>query len=120
MTMKTLLAIALIAAATPAIAQTTPAPAPAPVAAAPAAPASSGAGAPVAGAKFTLDTPIETIMADPKGKAVLTADLGGDPETNPQYDAFKGMSLNAVAPYAADKITPEVLKKVEADLAAIQ
>jgi hypothetical protein len=117
MTMKTLLAIALIAAATPAVAQTTTAPAP--VAAAPAAPAPSGA-APAVGAKFTIDTPIETIMADPKGKEVLTADLGGDPSTNPYYESFKTMSLKEVAPMSQGKITDELLVKLGTDLAAIK
>jgi len=30
------------------------------------------------------------------------------------------MSLNQVAPYAPDKLTADVLKKLETDLAAIQ
>lgn len=97
-----------------AFAQTAPAPAAAAVAPAPAA-------APVAAAKFNLDTPIEQIVADPAAHAVLTADFGGnDVASNPNYEQFKAMSLNQVAPYAPDKLTPEVLKKVETDLAAIK
>ncbi|MES2097341.1 MAG: hypothetical protein V4459_11350 [Pseudomonadota bacterium] len=116
--MKTLFAIALIAAATPAFAQTTTAPAP--VAAASAGPTVSGAGAPVVGAKFTTDTPIETIMADAKGKEVLTADLGGDPSANPYYESFKTMSLKEVAPMSQGKITDELLVKLSTDLSAIK
>ena len=48
-----------------------------------------------AAAKFTLDTPIEAIAADPAGKAVLDADFPGM-LTHPAYDQFKGMSLTAV------------------------
>ena len=110
--MKTLFAVALIAVATPALAQTTPAPAPAPAptAAAPAAPAT----------KFNLDTPIETLMADPAAKAVLTTDFGGDLSANPAYDQFKTMSLNQVQPYAADKMPASLMTKVATDLAAIK
>lgn len=75
--------------------------------------------APAAATKFNLDTPIETIAADPAGKAVIERDLPGT-LTHPMYDQFKGMSLNQVAPMAADKITPAVLAKVGADLAAIK
>jgi hypothetical protein len=104
--MMSLIAIALFAA------QTAPAPAPAPAAAPATAPAAAG--------KFTLDTPIETIEADPKGKEVLTADLGMDVAQHPAYESFKSMSLNQVAPMSGGKITDDVLKKVAADLAAIK
>jgi hypothetical protein len=100
-------AVALAFLAPSAFAQTAPS-APAPTA------------APAVAAKFNLDTPIETLVADPKAKAVLDADFGGDITTNPAYDSFKGMSLNAVAPYAPDKLPAELLKKIEADLAAIK
>jgi hypothetical protein len=95
-------ALALLAPA--AIAQTAPAPTPA---------------APAAAAKFNLDTPIEALVADPKAKAVLDADLPGV-STHPSYDMFKGMSLRAVQPMSNGKLTDEQLKKVETDLAAIK
>jgi hypothetical protein len=72
-----------------------------------------------AAAKFTLDTPIETIVADPAGKAVIDKDLPGT-TTHPMYDQFKGMSLNQVAPMAPDKLTPETLTKVATDLSAVK
>jgi len=109
--MKSLFAVALIAIATPALAQTTPAPAPAPTAAAtPAAPAT----------KFNLDTPIETLVADPAAKAVLDKDLGNDVSKHPAYDSFKSMSLNAVAPMSGGAVTDEMLKTLATDLAAIK
>jgi len=108
--MMSLIAIALLGA------QTAPAPAPAPAAA----PAPATAAAPAAAGKLTLDTPIETIVADPKGKEVLTADLGGDVSQHPMYESFKSMSLNQLAPMSQGKITDDVLKKVATDLAAIK
>jgi hypothetical protein len=96
-------AAALAFLAPAAFGQTAPAPAPA---------------APAA-AKFNLDTPIEGLVADPRAKAVLDADLPGI-ATHPSYDMFKGMSLRAVQPMSNGKLTDEMLKKVETDLAAIQ
>lgn len=109
--MKLVLTAAALACLAPvaAFAQTTPAPVATP------APA-----APVATAKFNLDTPIESIVADEKAKAVLATDLGADVTTNPSYDSFKAMSLRQVQPFAPDKLTDELLKKVETDLAAIK
>ncbi|MET0307569.1 MAG: hypothetical protein ABW023_02580 [Sphingomonas sp.] len=107
--MKLALTAAALACLAPvaALAQTAPAPA------TPAAPAA-------AVAKFNLDTPIEALVADEKAKAVLAADLQTDVTANPSYDQFKAMSLRQVQPFAPDKLTDELLKKVEADLAAIK
>ncbi|MEO5494583.1 MAG: hypothetical protein ABIR08_11240 [Sphingomonas sp.] len=109
--MKSLFAVALIAIATPVLAQTAPAPAPAlTVAVTPAA----------AATKFNLDTPIETLVADAAAKKVLDTDMGADITTNPSYDQFKGMSFNQVAPYAPDKLPAALLTKIAADLAALK
>ena len=108
--MMSLIAIALAAG------QTAPAAAPA---TAPA-PATAVAAAPAVAGKFTLDTPIETLVADTKAKDVLTADLGGDVSQHPMYESFKSMSLNQLAPMSQGKITDDVLKKVATDLAAIK
>ncbi len=97
--------------AAPAFAQTA-APAPAP---APAAPAADAA----ATAKFSLDTPIETIAADPAGKAVLDADLPGM-TSHPAYDQFKGMSLTALQPMSQGAITDAQMAKAKVDLAALK
>ncbi|MDB5712293.1 MAG: hypothetical protein JWL96_4363 [Sphingomonas bacterium] len=103
--------------ATPALAQTTPAPA-AP-ATAPAAPAAAAPAALAAATRLNLDTPIETVVADAEGKKVLDTDLPGL-TTNDKYDMFKSMSLNQVAGFAPDKLTPERLAKVSTDLAVIK
>lgn len=110
--MKSVL-IAAIAALTaaPLAAQTAPAPAAPAAAVTPAAPA--------AASKFTLDTPIETIAADPAGKTVLDTDLQNI-TAHPMYDQFKGMSLNQVQPMSQGALTDAALAKVKADLAAIK
>ena len=102
------LSVALFAMTAPAFAQTAPAPASAPAAATAA-----------ATGKFSLDTPIEAIAADPAGKAVLDADFPGM-LTHPAYDQFKGMSLSAVQPMAQGAITDEQMAKAKVDLAAIK
>ena len=110
--MKLVLTAAALACLTPvaAFAQTAPAPAATPAPATPAATA----------AKFNLDTPIETLVADEKAKAVLAVDLGTDVTANPAYESFKSMSLNQVQAFAPDKLTDEVMKRVQTDLAAIK
>ena len=88
----------------------------------PIAPASFAQDAPApaaTAAKFNLDTPIQEIVADPKAKAAFDAALPGV-STHESYEMFKGMSLNQLKAYAADKLTPEVLAKVEKDLAAVK
>lgn len=72
-----------------------------------------------ASAKFSLETPIQDIVADAKAKAVLETNLPGI-STHESYEMFKGMSLNQLSAYAADKLTPEVLAKTEKDLAALK
>lgn len=75
--------------------------------------------APAAAAKYNLDTPIQDIVADPAAKAAFDAALPGV-STHESYEMFKGMSLNQLKAYAADKLTPEVLAKTEAALAAVK
>jgi hypothetical protein len=69
--------------------------------------------------KFTLDTPIETIAADPAGKAVLDTDLQNI-TSHPMYDQFKQMSLAQVQPMSQGALTDAAMAKVKADLAAIK
>lgn len=90
--------------------------------AAPAAPVPAPTPAPTATAptaRLNLDTPVERIVADPKGKAVLDANL---PELtpHPSYEMFKTMSLNQLQGYAPDKLTPAVLATLATALAAIK
>ena len=108
--MKTLIAAAAAVVATPLLAQTADH---SMHAAAPAAAAAQSS------ARLNLDTPVETIVADAAGKAVLDSDLPGV-TTHEHYGMFKSMSLRALAGMAPDKLKPEVLAKVEADLAAIK
>lgn len=75
--------------------------------------------APAAQTAFNLDTPIETLVADARARAILDADLPGL-TAHPQYDQFKGMSLTMLAPFSPDKLTDERLGKVKADLAALK
>lgn len=78
----------------------------------------TAAPAPMAAA-FTLDTPIEALMADGRAKAVVTTHLPGI-DQHPAYEQFKAISLKAVAPFSQGLITDEVLAKIAADLAAIK
>jgi len=103
--MNKLLIAALLALPATAMAQTAPAPAP--------------AAAPAAAAKFTLDTPIQEIVADAQGKAAIDKNLPGLIGL-PQYDMFKGLSLNQLKAYSDGKLTDEILAKTAADLAAIK
>lgn len=89
--------------ATPAVAQTAPAPAP----------AAAAVGA------FSVDSPIEQLVASPAAKAVLEADFPGV-TTHPAYEQFKAMSLKQLAPYSNGIITDEKLAKASADLAAVK
>jgi len=109
--------------ATPLLAQTAPAaPAAAVAPATPVAPAAPVAATPAAGAtmagKFSLDTPIETIVADATGKAAIDANMPGM-TAHPAFDQFKSMSLKQLQPLAQGQITDEQLTKVAVALAAI-
>ena len=75
--------------------------------------------APLAAAKYTTDTPIETIVADPAGKAVLDATVPGI-TTHAMYEQFKAMSLKQLAPMSGGKITDEGLANADKALAAVK
>ncbi len=97
--MKLLLTAALLAMPIAATAQTAPATAP-------------------TAAKLTIDSSIETIAANPKGKAILDATFPGM-LAHESYAMFKGMSLKQVQPYANGRITDEQVAKVAAELAKL-
>jgi cytochrome c oxidase assembly factor CtaG len=79
--------------------------------------AQTEAAAPAAeAARFTLDTPIEKIVADPAGKAALEAAIPGI-SAHPHFDMFKAMSLKQVQPMSGGMLTEDMLKKAEASLA---
>jgi hypothetical protein len=76
-------------------------------------------GALAADAKFTTDTPIETIVANADAKAILDKDLPGL-TSHPMFDQFKSMSLKDLAPMSQGKIDDAALKKVGDDLATVK
>jgi hypothetical protein len=75
--------------------------------------------APAAAGTLTIDTPIETIAADPKGKAVLDTVLPTLTQ-HPMYDQFRSMSLVQLQPVSGGALTDEQVAKVKDALAAIK
>ena len=111
------LRLLIVAAALPlalpvaASAQTAPAPA--------AAPAVAPTPAPAVAAKFSIDTPVQDLYADPAAKAVMDKHLPGLTAL-PQYDMIKAISLRQLQPYSDGKLTDQLLAAVDADLANIK
>jgi hypothetical protein len=85
----------------------------------PAAVLAQDAPAPAPAAAFSIDTPIEALMADERAKAVLMKHLG-PVDQHPAYADFKALSLKTLAPFSQGLITEELLGKIAADLAAIK
>ncbi|MFC5373519.1 hypothetical protein ACFPIF_13185 [Brevundimonas faecalis] len=81
----------------------------------PAAPAQAGQPARSA---FTLDTPIQRLVADPAAKAVLDRELPGL-TTHERYEQFKGISLKTLQPFSGGLISDERMRAVEAGLKAL-
>lgn len=75
--------------------------------------------APAAASRLSLDTPIATIAADAKGKAVLDANFPGM-TSHSMYEMFKGMSLKELQPMSNGRITEAALTKAGKELAAIR
>lgn len=69
-------------------------------------------------AAFTIETPIEALMADERAKAVVATHIPGL-DQHPAYDQFKALSLKALQPYSQGLISEELLAKIAVDLAAI-
>ena len=69
-------------------------------------------------APLTLDTPIETIVADPAGKAVIDREMP-DLQKHEAYEMIKGMSLKQLQPISGGAVTDEMLVKVGAGLTAV-
>jgi len=83
--------------------------------------ADDSAAAATTAAAFTIDTPIEVLMADERANAVVAKHFAGQDLTqHPAYEQFKTLSLKAVAPFSQGLITDEMLEKIAADLATIQ
>ncbi|MBU6419311.1 MAG: hypothetical protein KGQ79_06230 [Proteobacteria bacterium] len=69
-------------------------------------------------ASFTVQTPIEKIAADQRGKAVLDRDVPGV-MSNPHYMLFSCMSLTQLASMSGGRLTQSKLNQVNADLAEL-
>ena len=74
--------------------------------------------APPASQTLSIDTPIETLVAAPRVKALLDADIPGLTD-HPMFSQFKRESLRALAPKFGGAITEKDLAKVQADLASL-
>lgn len=91
---------------------------PAPAVTAMAAPAPVPAPKPAKPHVFTLNTPVERIAADPRGKAVLDRDVPGL-MANKNYPMFDDMSLSEIALVSGGKLTRSKLELVKSDLIQI-
>ena len=67
---------------------------------------------------YTLDTPLETIAADPAGEAVLNKHIPGL-LTDPSYGIIKSMTLKSIARLSGGELTDQMLALTEADLKAL-
>ncbi|MGE4482678.1 hypothetical protein [Acidocella sp.] len=67
---------------------------------------------------FTVQTPIDRIAADERGKQVLDRDVPGV-MSNPHYVLFSAMSLSQLASLSGGRLTQTKLKEVNADLAEL-
>ncbi len=75
---------------------------------------------PTVGAKkLTLDTPVEQIVAEPAGKAILEAHLPAV-SGHAAFERFKSMSLRQLQPVSQGQLTDEALAKTEAALATVR
>lgn len=99
-------------------ASATPGPAVTPTVAAPAIPENAALATPASPAMravFTLDTPIQDLLADPGAKAVLDKDLPGMSDDE-NLDKFKMLGLRALQPQTGGQLTDAMLAKVASDL----
>ena len=66
----------------------------------------------------TADTDLGTLLDDPAAKAVLVKHVP-TLVNNDQIDQARGMTLQALQPYAGEVLTDDAMKKIDADLAAL-
>ncbi|MDE2319413.1 MAG: hypothetical protein KGK02_06920 [Rhodospirillales bacterium] len=69
-------------------------------------------------ASFSVQTPIDKIAADERGKAVLDRDVPGV-MSNPHYMLFSCMSLSQLASLSGGKLSKSKLNQVNSDLAEL-
>jgi hypothetical protein len=82
------------------------------------APAQSPAAVTALTSGYTLDTPLETIAADPAGSAILNKYIPGL-LTDPSYEIIKSMTLKTIARLSGGELTDQMLAHTEADLKAL-
>ena len=70
-------------------------------------------------ARFTLDTPIEQLVADARARAVLDAEAAGL-TSHSMYNMFKAMSLRQLQPMSQGRLTDDVMRRIETALAALR
>ncbi len=80
--------------------------------------AQNAAPATAATAYSTADTPIGTLLDDPKAKAVIDKHIPGM-TTDARIEMARGMTLAAVQQFAAEQVTDERLKAIDADFKAL-
>ena len=67
-------------------------------------------------AKLSVETTsVETLLSNPRSRAVVEAALPGI-EKHPSYETFKGLTLVAIAPYSDGAITKEKLATIQTGL----
>jgi len=71
-----------------------------------------------ASAAFSINTPIEVLLANDDAKAVVFAYLPGLDE-HPAYGQFKAMSLVELQPWSQGQVTDEALEGIAAGLAEL-
>ena len=69
-------------------------------------------------ASFSVQTPIDKIAADERGKAVLDRDVPGV-MSNPHYMLFSCMSLSQLASMSGGRLSKSKLNQVNSDLAEL-
>jgi hypothetical protein len=68
--------------------------------------------------QFSLDTPVDRIAANERGKAILERDLPGL-MSNKSYVLFDDMSLSQIATVSGGRLTEAKLDAVQADLSQL-
>ncbi len=71
-----------------------------------------------AASRFTVDTPIEQLLADSRSKAVVDRNLPGL-STDKNLDKIRNLSLRALQSHSGGKLTDALLEKTGTELAAI-
>jgi hypothetical protein len=66
----------------------------------------------------TATTPIAVLLGDPAARAVLDSRLPGF-SSNGQVEMVRGMTLQAIKPFAPGQFSDELLAKIDADLAKL-